>query len=76
MNDKAFYVPDRWQVFLDDVMAQQSFFSKAKVEHSMQLLDYFNPWPRNSGSRFDDSYNLQPLVLMHNDLSLSVCLIF
>jgi len=39
-------------------------------ERPRQLLDYFSKWRGNSGPRFDNSYNSQPLVLTHNDLSM------
>ncbi|KIM78722.1 hypothetical protein PILCRDRAFT_824158 [Piloderma croceum F 1598] len=39
-------------------------------EHSRQLFDYFSKRPGNSGLRFDNSYDSQPLVLTHNDLSM------
>jgi hypothetical protein len=35
-----------------------------------QLLDYFSTRLRGGSPRFDDSYNSQPLVLTHNDLSM------
>jgi hypothetical protein len=39
-------------------------------ERSGELFDYFSKRPGNSGLRFDTSYNSQPLVLTHNDLSM------
>jgi aminoglycoside phosphotransferase (APT) family kinase protein len=39
-------------------------------EGTRQLLDYFSQWPGNNGPRFDISYESQPLVLTHGDLSM------
>jgi Phosphotransferase enzyme family len=41
-------------------------------ECTRELLDFFNKSPlcMNSGTQLDDSYASQPLVLMHNDLSM------
>ncbi|KIM78178.1 hypothetical protein PILCRDRAFT_824646 [Piloderma croceum F 1598] len=44
--------------------------NRGPFEHSRQLLDYFGTRSWGSGPRFDDSYNSQPLVLTHNDLSM------
>jgi aminoglycoside phosphotransferase (APT) family kinase protein len=38
-------------------------------ERTRQLLDYFSKWPENNGP-FDSSYDSQPLVLTHGDLSM------
>ena len=50
-----------------------ALFSNRSVgpfEGIRQLLDYFSRWPENNGPRFDISYESQPLVLTHGDLSM------
>jgi hypothetical protein len=39
-------------------------------ERTRQLLDYFSQWPGNNGTSFNSSYDSQPLVLTHGDLSM------
>jgi len=46
------------------------YYERGPFECSRQLLDYFSKRLGNSGLRFDNSYDSQPLVLTHNDLSM------